>query len=123
MSRRAVGHNMPGMRTIRHVLVANELASYRESIAAVLRFSFPDLEVFEATAADLNREILRVRPELVICSKVTSLVKDRVPNWVELYPECEPISTFCIDGECYPREQVDLSDLLALVDRPVVRTA
>lgn len=118
-----MGHNMPDMRAIRHVLVANELASYRESIAAVLRFSFPDLEVFEATAADLNREVLRVRPELVICSRVTSLVKDRVPNWVELYPECDPISTFCIDGEYSPREQVDLSDLLSIVGRPAVRTA
>lgn len=113
---------MPDMRDIRHVLVANELASYRESIVAVLRFSFPDLEVFEATAADLNREVLRVRPELVICSRVTSLVKERVPNWVELYPECETISTFCIDGECSVKEQVDLSDLLSIVDRTTIRT-
>jgi hypothetical protein len=78
------------MGNIRHVLVANELASYRESIAAVLRYSFPDLEVFEATSADLNREVLRLRPELVICSKATSLVRDRVPNWVELYPSAGP---------------------------------
>ncbi|CAA9410000.1 MAG: hypothetical protein AVDCRST_MAG01-01-1558 [uncultured Rubrobacteraceae bacterium] len=100
MPRRVQEHNMPDMRDIRHVLVANELASYRESIVAVLRFSFPDLEVFEATAADLNREVLRVRPELVICSRVTSLVKERVPNWVEL----------------------DLSDLLSIVDRSTIRT-
>lgn len=114
---------MPNMETIRHVLVANELASYRESIAAVLRFSFPDIEVFEATAADLNREVLRVRPEMVICSRVTSLVKERVSNWVELYPECEPLSKFCVGGESFVREQVDLKDLLAIVDRPAVRTA
>lgn len=114
---------MPSMANIRHVLVANELASYRESIAAVLRFSFPNLEVFEANSADLNREVLRVRPELVICSRVTSLVKDRVPNWVELYPECELLSTFCLDGECFVKEQVDLSDLLSIVDRPAARTA
>jgi hypothetical protein len=111
---------MRGMRLIRHVLVANELASYRESIAAVLRASFPDVEVFEATSAELNREVLRLRPELVICSRVTSLVKDRAPNWVELYPECEPLSTFCLDGECSVREQVYLSDLLSIVDPPSV---
>ncbi|CAN5640915.1 hypothetical protein BH24ACT18_BH24ACT18_09440 [soil metagenome] len=114
---------MPNMGIIRHVLVANELTSYRESIAAVLRSSFPDLEVFEATSADLNREVLRVRPELVICSRVTSLVKERVPNWVELDPECEHSSTFCLDGEQSLREQVDLSDLISVVDRPAARTA
>ena len=108
---------MPNMGNMRHVLVANELASYRESIAAVLRYSFPDLEVLEATAAELNREVLRLRPEVVICSRATSLVRDRVPNWVELHPECETFSTFCLDGERSVKEQVDLSDLISVVDR------
>lgn len=123
MPRWARGHNMRCMRTIKHLLVANELASYRESIAAVLRFSFPDVEVFEATSADLNREVLRVRPEMVICSRVTSLVEDRVPNWVELYPECETLSTFCLEGERSVRDQVELSDLISIVDRPAARIA
>lgn len=108
---------MPGMTTIKHVLVANELASYRESIAAVLRLSLPCAEVFEATSADLNREVLRLRPELVICSRVTSLVEDRVPNWIELHPECGSFSTFCLDGERFVREQVELSELISVVDR------
>ncbi len=114
---------MPGMGNMRHVLVASELASYRESFAAVLRFSFPDLEVFEATPADLNREILRVRPGLVICSRATSLVRERVPNWVELHPECDSLSTFCLDGERFVRDQVELSDLISIVDRSAARTA
>jgi hypothetical protein len=114
---------MTSMGNIRHVLVANELASYRESIAAVLRYYFPDLEVFEATSADLNREVLRLRPEVVICSRTTSLVRDRVPNWVELHPGCETFSTFCLDGERSVKEQVDLSDLISVVDRSAARTA
>jgi hypothetical protein len=107
---------MPGMKGIKHVLVANELASYRESIAAVLRASAPCVEVFEAVSADLNREVLRLRPELVICSRVNSLVESRVPNWIELHPECKPFSTFCLGGERSVREQVHLSDLLSVVD-------
>lgn len=117
------GHNMRCMSAIKHVLVANELASYRESIAAVLRVSLPDVEVCEATSAELNREVLRRRPELVICSRVTSLVEDRVPNWIELHPECGSPSTFCLDGERSVREQVDLSDLISAVDRTAARTA
>lgn len=114
---------MPRMKAIRHVLVANELASYRESIAAVFRISLPCLEVFEAVSADLNREVLRLRPELVICSRVTSLVEDRVPNWIELHPECGPLSTFCLGGERTVREQVSLHDLLSVVDLGCVRIA
>ncbi len=114
---------MPSMGNTRHVLVANELASYRESIAAVLRHYFPDLEVFEATPADLNREILRLRPGLVICSRATSLVRERVPNWVELHPGCDPLSTLCLDGERFVREQVELSDLISVVGRSAARTA
>lgn len=105
------------MEAIRHILVANEFASYRQSIATVLRISLPDHEVFEADPADLNREILRFRPDLVICSRVTHLVEERVPNWIELYPDCEPLSTFCLGGERYTKEQVDLSDLLAVATR------
>jgi len=109
------------MRVIKHVLVANELASYRESIAAVLRISLPCVEVFEAASADLNREVLRLRPELVICSRITSLVEARVPNWVELHPECRPFSTFCLGGERSVKEQVNLSDLLSVVDGAAAR--
>ena len=107
---------MRRMRIVKHLLVANELASYRESIAAVLRASLPCVEVFEAVSADLNREVLRLRPELVICSRITSLVETRVPNWIELYPELKPFSTFCLDGDRSVREQVHLSDLLSVVD-------
>lgn len=116
-------HNIPGMEAIRHILVANELASYRESIAAVFRISLPDLEVFEADSGDLNREVLRLRPDFVICSRMTPLVEERVPNWVELYPECDPFSTFCVGGRRYAKRQVDLSDLLAVVaqSRPAAR--
>ena len=105
------------MEVLRHILVANELASYRESIAAVLRISLPDIEVFEADSADLNREVLRLRPDLVICSRITPLVENRVPNWVELYPDCDPFSTFYVGGERFTREQVDLSDLLDAVSQ------
>ena len=108
---------MRDMKAIRHILVANELASYRESIAAVLGASLPEVEVLEADSADLNREVLRLRPDLVICSRVTPLVEERVPNWVELYPDCVPHSTFCVEGERSTKEQVDLADLLAVADR------
>ena len=102
---------------VKRILMANELASYRQSIALVLRELRPDVEVIEADSGALNQQVLRISPDLVICSRVTSLVKERVPNWVELYPDCESLSTFCIGGERSTVDEVQLSDLLSLVDR------
>ena len=102
---------------VKRVLMANELASYRQTIALVLRELRPDVEVIEADSGNLNQQVLRMSPDLVICSRVTSLVRDRVPNWVELYPECQTLSTFCIGGERSTLDDVQLSDLLSLIDR------
>ncbi len=106
---------------IKRVLMANELTSYRETIALVIRELRPDVEVIEADSGTLNQQVLRMSPDLVICSRVTSVVRDRVPNWVELYPECQPLSTFCIGGESSTVDNVQLSDLLSLVDRMELR--
>ena len=103
----------------RRILVANELTSYRETIAVVIRELHPNVEVFEVEAEKLDREVARLRPDLVICSRVTQLVSDVVANWVELYPDCEPFSTLYIGGERTALEDVQLSDLLSLCASPL----
>ena len=102
----------------RRILVANELASYRQTLAIVLRELRPHVEVFETTSEDLEEEITRLRPDLVICSRVTFTVRQRVADWVELYPECKPYSTFYIDGQHRVKQDVQLSDLLELCASP-----
>jgi hypothetical protein len=103
----------------RRILVANELTSYRETITVVIRELHPNVVVFEAEPEKLDREVARLRPDLVICSRVTPLVRDMVPNWVELYPDCEPLSTLCIGGERTAMEDIQLSDLLSLCASPL----
>jgi hypothetical protein len=99
------------------MLVANELTSYRQTIAFVIRKLHPHIEVFEAPSESLDEEVARLGPDLVICSRVTHTVRRRVANWVELYPDCKPYSTpystFCVGGERESKEDVQLSDLLS----------
>jgi hypothetical protein len=45
------------------------------------------------------------------------VVRKRAANWIELYPECKPFSTFCIGGEHWAMEDVQLSDLLSVCAR------
>jgi hypothetical protein len=101
----------------RRILVANELTSYRESIAIVFRELHPNAEVLEVHPETLDLEVARLGPDLVICSRVTAVVEQRAANWIELYPECRPFSTFCIDGERKVMEDVQLSDLLSVCSR------
>ena len=112
----AEGHHL--FMGARRILVANELASYRQTLVFVLRELRPHLEVFETTSECLDGEITRLRPDLVICSHVTCAVRQRVANWVELYPECKPYSTFYIGGQHSTKRDVQLSDLLALCASP-----
>lgn len=98
----------------RRILVANELTSYRQTIALVIRDLRPDVEVFEADPETLDREVARLRPDLVICSRLTSLVKEMVPTWVELYPDLGSCSTLCVRGERRTMKDIQLSDLLSL---------
>ena len=98
----------------RRILVANELTSYRQTLALVIRDLRPHVEVFETTSESLDGEVARLVPDLVICSRATRTVKKRVANWVELYPECKPYSTFCVGGRHRAKVDVKLSDLLDL---------
>ncbi len=102
----------------RRILVANELTSYRQTIAIVIRDLRPEVEVYEAEPGALDGEVVRLGPDLVICSRVTNTVKLRVANWVELDPDCKPYSTFCIGGRRRAKREVKLSDLLDLCVSP-----
>jgi hypothetical protein len=101
----------------RRILVANELTSYRQTIAIVLRELHPGVEVFEVEPGTLEGEVARLGPDLVICSRVTAGVRERAANRVELYPKCKPFSTFCIGGERRTMEDIQLSDLLSVCAR------
>ena len=112
----AGGHHL--LMGARRILVANEFTSYRQTLALVLRELRPHVEVFETASEYLDGEITRLRPDLVICSHVTYTVRQRVANWVELYPECKPYSTFCVGGRLRAKREVYLSDLLDLCASP-----
>ena len=68
-------------------------------------------------AHDLDASVLEYAPDLVVCSRVTRLVEDRVPNWVELYPGHGARSFASIEGERSEYPEIQLTDMLAIVDR------
>ena len=99
------------------ILVANELRSYREAIAGVFRDLRPNVEVSDAEPEDLDREVTRLRPDLVVCSRVTPLVESSAPTWIELYPNCKPHSVIYTGSQRRTIKDIQLSDMLEVLDR------
>ena len=103
------------------VLVANDPRAYREAIAGAL----PRLrlvEVFRAKPEELEREAVRVRPHLILCSrKIGAAARSGcLLAWMVLYPDGEDRAEV---GSAAPGgattvvvEGVALNDLLSVVD-------
>ncbi len=70
-----------------------------------------------AEPEELEARILGLAPDMVICSEATSVVRERVPFWVELYPDYGSRSVIGIQGRCTTIEEIQLSDLLSILDR------
>src|SRR3712207_268612 len=102
---------------ITRILIALDLRSYHEFIAATFRDLRPDVQVFDAAPNNLDHEVLRLKPDLVVCSRATPLVKSRVQHRVELYPDHGSRSMVCVEGDCSEVENIQLVDLISVIDR------
>jgi hypothetical protein len=72
--------------------------------------------VITAEPEELEARILGLAPTMVICSEATSVVRERVSVWVELYPNYGSSSVVSVDGRRTTIEEIQLSDLLSIVD-------
>jgi hypothetical protein len=84
----------------RRILVANEPRSYREVIAGTLQVLRPHLEVIVVEPEDLDRDVVRLAPNLVLCSRLSEAVEIHALAWVVLYPNGETRAVISIAGQC-----------------------
>jgi hypothetical protein len=102
-------------------LIANEPRVYREVVSDALMRLRPLVEVFCVDAEDLDREVARFGPHLVICSRLTESVRERCPLWVVLYPEGEDRAEIGGDGSLGIAARLlaggaGMAELLSVVD-------
>jgi hypothetical protein len=100
------------------VLVAfgDEHRAYREVIAAGIRILRPRADVATATPAEIDGEIGRFDPQVVVCGRAGIADPGDVPAWVEL--PVEPLRPGKIRVGARRRTSVnlELEGLLAIVD-------
>lgn len=103
-----------------YVMVANELCTYREVIAEILREFRPHVEVLCLDPDDLDREMARLNPGLVVCSRLTEVVKRGARAWVVLYPDGEGWAEVSIAGRHEIVSDVEFDALLSIIDQAEV---
>ena len=104
------------------VLLANDPRAYREVIADALPKLRPLVEVFPTEPEELEREAMRVRPHLILCSRKVEDSLARTGDllaWMVLYPDGQDRAE--VGGTASGRktlllEGVALDDLLSVVD-------
>jgi AmiR/NasT family two-component response regulator len=105
------------MRRLR-VLVAHELALYRETIAAYLRERLQHrFDVYAVAPEALDAEIPRRAPDVVICSTLTEAVETAVPNWIVLYPTHRRQVDIHVAGRRNTVARLPLAALVSLLER------
>lgn len=105
---------MEKMRT----LVANDPRVYREVIVDALKKLRPLIEVSNADPDELDREVGRLRPHLVICSRISAAARAGCLAWVVLYPNGEDRAEIGggAGGGAMLLSGVGVNDLLSVVD-------
>ncbi len=98
-------------------LVANDPRVYRELISDAFRRMRPLIEVSVALSEELDEAVGRVRPHLVICSRLSAAARAACLAWVVLYPEGEDVAEIGgAAGRTALLAGVGLDELLSVVD-------
>ena len=98
------------------ILVANDPCTYREAITGALRELRPHIEVSGIEPGDLDVEVARLRPDLVVCSRITAAVQALLA-WIVLYPDGQNTAVIGAAGEQTLIDNVGFGDLLSAIDR------
>jgi hypothetical protein len=107
------------------VLLANEPRSHREVFAGALRALRPHLEVITVKPDALEGEAPRLRPDAVVCSRVTPELHTAAGRWMEVRLEDGKLLVRTSDDGRSHDPNPGLDVLLQFVDRSEeqIRTA
>ena len=105
------------------VLVAFEevRSSYSRAIARAIRQLRPVLEVRSIILEELERELVRFDPHVVVCSRPNGAHPSTRGAWVQIptddgLEDDERLARICLDGEHWRTDGPPLSELLEVLD-------
>jgi hypothetical protein len=94
------------------ILIGNNLPLYREVLVTMFRVTCPGIVVQGVCHDDLDAEVARLRPCLVLCSDVSQAVMDHSYAWILLFPDQRDEAIVFVDGERKVLPHAGFSELL-----------
>ena len=98
------------------ILMANEPRAYREVLAAAIQNLRPNVDLVNVEPAGADDAIMRMRPQLVICSVLTQFLHTLPRAWILLYPDGAATSIISIQGQRTTTDSLELSDILSIIE-------
>jgi hypothetical protein len=89
--------------------------AYRETIAAVLRILRPEAEVKSTTLEELEGELERFDPEVVICSGHKEVESGTRLVWIELPVDPTMPTKISVGGRDFERTNPTVEELLEVI--------
>jgi hypothetical protein len=89
---------------------------YSDAVEDLLRRCRPHMSVMNVPLEDLEDQLERFVPHLVVCSKSNTVAPGGVAAWIELSPEPAKPSKFCVGGQHSEATNPSLGELLVVVD-------
>jgi hypothetical protein len=109
-------HLENGCKRCMRVLIAITPAMYQQILALFLKERRPSAEVETTDLANLNSEVERFGPDLLICHKTSTEVRKGVFSWIEIRYTDSMDAIVSVEGKATRIEDVKIEDLLATLD-------
>ena len=99
------------------VLIAVVPRMYRNTLERVLKQERPNLEVKSTDPEDLDREMSRFKPHLLVCSELSPKVDDVVLSWVHVLYNDSLSANVRVGERQSTLQDASLEDLLRVIDK------
>jgi len=98
------------------VVYEDSYRSYGQTVVGAIRGLRPQLEAALVQVRDLEAEVGRFDPHLVICNRPNSIDPGGRAAWVRLSDEPDEPSEFCLAGRRWGSENPELEEVLTIID-------
>ena len=98
------------------VVYEDSYRSYGQTMLGALRGHRPQLEAEIVQVRELEAEVRRFDPHLVICNRPNSIDPGGRAAWVRLSDEPDEPSESCLAGRRWGPENPELEEVLAIID-------
>jgi len=98
------------------VVYEDSYRSYGQTVVGAIRGLRPQLEAALVQVRELEAEVGRFDPHLVICNRPNSIDPGGRAAWVRLSDEPDEPSEFCLAGRRWGSENPELEEVLTIID-------